>query len=268
MVSDGSELSQKMTFGWVLCTASGIRLAICSGPAFGTGSSHRAEGTGMLSVARFLYHLSQYCNTTIHNPLVYTSDNLGLITCINQRLQYDNCFSNAYLVPDWDFTEAIYANIQHLTITPIFQHVMGHQDDTKAYSQLSLPAQLNVDADKAAGAFHWSHASTIQEKVPILPTTKAHFNIGNAIVTGHYKLHIRKAASQADFFAQCQGIHKWDLSTFQKVNFTLFRTAVRNSCDLHKFLFKFTHQLLPSQDQKSKWGASSGDCPTCHDTDT
>jgi hypothetical protein len=58
MVSDGSELAQNMTFGWVLCTSNGIRLAICSGPAFGTGSSHRAEATDMLSAARFLFHLA------------------------------------------------------------------------------------------------------------------------------------------------------------------------------------------------------------------
>jgi hypothetical protein len=68
MVSDGSELAQKMTFGWILCTAHGVRLTICSGPAFGTGSSHRAEATGMLSAARFLYHLTVYCNSPIINP--------------------------------------------------------------------------------------------------------------------------------------------------------------------------------------------------------
>jgi hypothetical protein len=32
--------------------------------------------------------------------------------------------------------------------------VKGHQDNHQQYSQLSLTAQLNVDADEAAGAFH------------------------------------------------------------------------------------------------------------------
>jgi hypothetical protein len=73
-----------MTFGWILCTAQGVRLAICSGPAFGTGSSHRAEATVMLPAARFLFHLTTYCNSPIINPLVYTSDNKGLITRITQ----------------------------------------------------------------------------------------------------------------------------------------------------------------------------------------
>jgi hypothetical protein len=62
MVSDGSELAQHMTFGWALCLTDGTRLALCSGPAFGKGSSHRAKATGMLSGARFLYHLTQYCD--------------------------------------------------------------------------------------------------------------------------------------------------------------------------------------------------------------
>jgi hypothetical protein len=86
MISDGLELYQKMTFGWVICTANGTRLTICSGPAFGTGSSHRAKATGMLSAARFLYHLARYCNARILSPFIYTSNNKGLITRMNDEL--------------------------------------------------------------------------------------------------------------------------------------------------------------------------------------
>jgi hypothetical protein len=222
----------------------------------------------MLSAARFLYHLARYCNARILNPLIYTSDNKGLITRMNQRLQYDACFSNATLAPDWDLTEAIHDSIQHLDESPTFQHVLGHQDDDKEYTDLTLPAQLNVDANEAAGAFHWSHSPTLQTIVPLLPTTKAQLNIGSNTITGHYKHHIRQAASRQDFLDQCQVIHKWDNSTFQTINLSLFRTAVRNSCHIHKFLFKFIHQILPTQTQKSKWGRSSGKCPTCHEPDT
>jgi hypothetical protein len=221
MVSNGSELAQKITFSWILCTAKGDRLAICSGPAFGTGSSHRAEGTGMLSAACFLHHLAQYCAACIVNPLVYTSDNLGLITSMNQHLQYDACYTNATLAPDWDLTQAIHASIQHLSSPPTFQHVKGHQDQHQKYSQLSLTAQLNVDAAEAAGAFHWSHAPTYQESVPLYPTTKVHFNIGTKTVTSHHKHHIRKAASREAFLVQCRILHGWDLPTFHTINLTL-----------------------------------------------
>ena len=34
-----------------------------------------------------------------------------------------------------------------------FEHVKGHQDDNLEYQQLSLKAQLNIDADALAGLF-------------------------------------------------------------------------------------------------------------------
>jgi hypothetical protein len=196
MVSDGSELAQKMTFGWILSTSTGKRLAICSGPAYGTGSSHRAEGTGMLSASQFLFHLEQYCNTPIINQLMYTSDNKGLIIRMRQRQEYKTCYPSVTLAPDWDLTEAIHDSDQHLTKPPKYKHVLGHQDKTRHYTQLPLTAQLNVDADEAAGAFHWSHAATIQTDVALFPTTKAHLRIGDTTITGHYKHHIRRAASK------------------------------------------------------------------------
>jgi hypothetical protein len=239
MVSDGSKLACKMTFGWILCTSNELRLAICSGPAYGTGTSHRAEATGMLSAAKFLYHLAQHCNTPIVNQLIYTSDNKGLIIRMRQRQQYKICFPNVTLAPDWDLTKAIHDSTQHLKEPPKYRHVLGHQDTTTHYSQLPLTAQLNVDADEAAGAFHWSHATTILATVALFPTTKAHLRIGNTTITGHYKHQIRRAASTADFFQKCRHIHHWDDATFNNIQLSNFRTAARNSNHRHKFIFKY-----------------------------
>jgi hypothetical protein len=105
MVSDSSELAQHMTFDWALCLNDGTRLALCSGPAFGKGSSHRAEATGMLSGARFLYHLTQYCDQPINRPTTFTTDNKGLLTRIRQRNEYDTNFVTVTLAPDWDRRE-------------------------------------------------------------------------------------------------------------------------------------------------------------------
>jgi hypothetical protein len=50
-MSDGSDDSGAMTFGWVIALPTGRCLAHCAGPAFGPyGSSCRAEGYGLLSV--------------------------------------------------------------------------------------------------------------------------------------------------------------------------------------------------------------------------
>jgi hypothetical protein len=220
------------------------------------GISHHAEATDMLSAVRFLYHLTRFCNASILNSLIYTSNNKCLITRMKQRLQYDACFSNTTLSPDWDLTEAIHDITQHLVDTPTFQHVLRHQDIDKDYTALTLTAQLNV-----------RRRLLLEPLSHLLLTTNAQLNIGSTTITGHYKHHIRQAASRQDFFDQCQAIHKWDDSSFQTINLALFRTAVRNSCHIHKFLFKFIHQVLRTQAQKYKWGRSSDSCPTYHETD-
>jgi hypothetical protein len=135
LVSDGSELARHMTFVWALCLADGTRLAVCSGPAFGPGSSHRAEATGMLSGARFLQLLQLlqlFCSDIILRPTTFITVNKGLLMRIVQRCQYSVNYVTAMLAPDWDLLEQIYDVIQNLSILPKFEHVKGHQDDTVA----------------------------------------------------------------------------------------------------------------------------------------
>jgi hypothetical protein len=53
-VSDGSVKFHDMSFGWILATPTGKRLAAAAGPCNGRGNSLRAEGAGMLSVTIFI----------------------------------------------------------------------------------------------------------------------------------------------------------------------------------------------------------------------
>jgi hypothetical protein len=152
MVSDGSESSLKMTFGWALCLNDGTRLASCAGPAFGRGSSHRAEATGMLSGARFLHHLTiVFCDQPILRPTTFKSDNKGPLTRITQRSQSSHNYPTATLAPDWDLIDELHDSLAHFTQPTPFTHVLGHQDDKAKYCNLPLDAQLNVDADHEAG---------------------------------------------------------------------------------------------------------------------
>jgi hypothetical protein len=51
-MSDGSDESGAMMFGWIILLPDGHRLARCSGPAYGPfGKSFCAEGYGFLSVS-------------------------------------------------------------------------------------------------------------------------------------------------------------------------------------------------------------------------
>ena len=55
--------------------------------------------------------------------------------------------------PDWDVVQAIVQTHQSFAITSTYQHVKGHQDKDIPVAELSLLAQLNVEADKYAGEF-------------------------------------------------------------------------------------------------------------------
>jgi hypothetical protein len=209
MVSDGSDSASKMTFGWALSLNDGTRLAYCAGPAFGRGSSHRAEATGMLSGARFLHHLTIFCDQPILRPTHFKSDNKGLLTRITQRSAYAQNYATATLAPDWDLIDELYHSLTHFTQPTPFTHVRGHQDDKTTYAHLPLDAQLNVDADHEAGNYQWYHPPTVRDQVPLTSTTRVHLHIKNSTITGHYRHHIRTAASTAAFFQQCRDIHAW-----------------------------------------------------------
>jgi hypothetical protein len=267
MVSDGSESSMKMTFGWALCLHDGTRLAYCSGPAFGRGSSHRAEATGMLSGARFLHHLALFCNQPIHRPTTFTSDNKGLLTRITQRSQYAYNYATATLAPDWDLIDELHNALDHFTQPTPFTHVLGHQDDKKKYADLSLDAQLNVDADHEAGNYQWNYPPTVRDQVPLTPTTRVHLHIQHRTITGHYRHHIRTAASQDEFFQQCREIHEWTPAVFDLIHLPTLRSAVRNNPNRLTHTFKFLHGVLPTQKTKAVWYGSNPCCPVCLEDD-
>ena len=58
-VSDGGSALEKGSFGFVLSTRQGERLAACEGPVHAfTPSSHRSEIHGVLAVVRFIHSMS------------------------------------------------------------------------------------------------------------------------------------------------------------------------------------------------------------------
>jgi hypothetical protein len=56
---------------------------------------------------------------------------------------------------NWDLLQAIATTIKRISSIPVHvNHVKGHQDRNRDVSSLSLPAQLDVDADGLATEFN------------------------------------------------------------------------------------------------------------------
>jgi hypothetical protein len=67
--------------------------------------------------------------------------------------QYDEPYLNETLKSEFDVTEQIYRTTKTYRIHSAYRWVRGHQDKNVAYNDLTLEAQLKVDADKFAGDF-------------------------------------------------------------------------------------------------------------------
>jgi hypothetical protein len=141
-----------MSFGWILATPTGKRLAAAAGSCNGRGNSLRAEGAGMLSVTMFIALIKHYLKIETMK-ILFISDNSELIRRLKVHKHYDEPFPNETLKSEFDVTEQIYRTTTTYGIQSICKWVRGHQDKNTAYDDLELEAQLNVDADKYAGDF-------------------------------------------------------------------------------------------------------------------
>jgi hypothetical protein len=192
-VSDGSDDSGSMTFGWVIATPDGRRLARCSGPVFGPfGSSFRAEGCGFLSVSRFLVRLQEFFAIAPTWCIRMLTDNQGLISRLESSLPYIDPFPNLTLTADWDVTNEIVKSLRELPTPPTLAHVKGHQDDHIPYSDLPLDAQLNVDADAEAGYYQCTFARH-RPIIHRLPSNSVQLHISGQVICSKLKQQIREA---------------------------------------------------------------------------
>ena len=76
-----------------------------------------------------------------------------MILRLTQRHEYKDPYPNSTLDADWDVIEEIFQTTKLIGGTHFYEHVKGHQDSKIPYEELSLLAQLNVEADRYAGEY-------------------------------------------------------------------------------------------------------------------
>ena len=181
--SDGSAPHGKGSFAWVLSDTTGRRLARCHGPVFGHAiSSYRAEGYGMLSFLRFLFHMVRlhgHSEAPIIPPHL-VCDNKSLIETVSKVMTYPHIYPNTTMDAEWDCIAQIVTTMKTFDDrTPTIDHVKGHQDDRTPYEELPLSAQLNCDADSYANLYiqrnpDIHHGTVLQFPAPAAPIRNHH----------------------------------------------------------------------------------------------
>jgi len=240
---DGSA-PNKASFGWIMSTQDGTRLASCHGLASGYNTtSYRAEGYGMLSPIRFLYHY-----TTFHHIVQATSpqlvcDNLGLVTNVNKALKYDDYYTNSTLASDWDVLREIVWNCQSQQLPPTISHIKGHQDKKKPYEDLPLLAQLNIDADALADLYMPFHLDQ-HRHVNLLPHAGCQLHLPSGTVTHHLKHELTVAKRGPPLMSLLTKRYSWDESITQNIDWKTHGLVLRSSPH-PTTMIKFIHDMSP-----------------------
>ena len=190
-----------------------------------------------------------------------------MVNRVNQPPRFLNrIYPNETIASEWDLIMTIWTTLADITpdASPTITHIKGHQDKHKSYQDLSLPAQLNVDADHLANEFISEHQDFAYGWVPILPPTQVQLNFSQGTVTYKLKRTTRLARIAPPLEKKLKKKYAWSDATFQDVDWEASRRAL-NRLRQHKVtLIKHLNNVPPvgklvhSYDPKYPAG-----CPSC-----
>jgi hypothetical protein len=130
-------------------------------------------------------------------------------------------------------------------MTPTIVWVKGHQDRKTAYADLSLLAQLNVDADFYAGKFQDQYGK-IRPKVLRFPNNRAQLHLSGATITYKVKSFLQYADTLPALRAYIQERCKWSNSTMATIDWDAHGQALQRGIKNRVRLTKLVHDILPT----------------------
>jgi hypothetical protein len=95
------------------------------------------------------------------------------------------------------------------------------------YANLSLDAQMNIEADHEAEKLYHHPTFRYHPLVPLFPSRKAHLLIDGIAIPCHYHKYIRYGTASPEFLAQCCKTQGWSLETTDLIDKPLLRNGVR-----------------------------------------
>ncbi len=267
LVTDGGAADDMGTFGWVIGTTSGIRLAAGSGPVFGFDPrSYRAETYGCRAGMTFVQLAFQFCRRPMKGTLSVRFDNQGLLKKQTYFRKFALARYSAALHSEWDAVIAVYNLMDRFPNLPVLKHVYGHQDRDLTYDELPLDAKMNTEADALATKEHDEFSTTLH-RVPFDPESKVMLSIDGTTVTRRLESTIRTTARLPSLINYYLERLHWDQFTFHSVDWATFGSVYQKSKQ-RNFITKFCFYTLPTGDRLHRRDSSYDNrCPTCHAPD-
>ena len=236
------------SFGWIVGTTSGTRLAAGSGPVFGLDPcSYRVETYGCCAGMTFIQLVFQFCNCTMLGTLLVRFDNQGLLKKQVTFRKFALAKYSAALHLEWDAIISVYNLMDRFPSLPQLKHVYGHQDLEVDYADLPLDAQMNTQA-KAFATTALKEYSTLQHYVPFDPKSRVMLSLDGITVTRRLETTIRTKARLPILIDYYRDQLHWDKRTFHAVDWAVFGSVYPKMKKCRNFITKFCYYHLPTGD--------------------
>lgn len=244
--SDGSASSTSGTYGYIVSTKQGQRLARGKGVAPGAyPNSFRSEAYGVLSALRFILRLLPSGNQIPNVVLDHLLDNQSVITRTQKTQQAKYVTPNQKLQSEQDVIDEIVHTLHTLPIKVELKWIKGHQDSRTNYANLSLPAQLNCDADREAAdleLIRQSHPTV----VPPLPQTPCQLIIQGKSITSKIKRKVHLAAQGPKMLRYLTEKFAWDHTVIDLIDWETFSEIIKQYRDKWNTIVKHIHDISPT----------------------
>jgi hypothetical protein len=191
------------------------------------------------------------------------TDNEGLLTRVTTSLPFLEPFPNVTLQADWDVTNEIIHSLRQLECQLSFLHVKGHQDDHSGFADLSLNAQLNVEADAEAGEYQQTYPSQ-RPIIPRLPSNRAQLHIRGQVIPSKLKKRIREAFTVPPYLQYLQQRFQWSEQCASTINWTAYTQAIGRNSSRRIQITKLCNNLLPTARWANRYDSLTTDhCLHC-----
>ena len=278
LVSDGSNWDHiHGSFGWMMSDTNGERWAKGMGPAHGSRTnSYRLESYGMLAGLCFLRRLAEYTGRIPDWRGILGTDSQSLIDTIlgqhfipiQSTVDDDAPLARVVrhhpldpLLPDWDVVRGIQVLLQSTPMLTL-KHIPGHQDRTVHYQNLSLLAQLNVDADRLADQYQRDHGHH-QPIVPLTEWAGVHLILPQGTITSKHEAALRYQSTGPPLLEVMKLKYRWTDRSSSLINWRAHGASLRKQMPKRTHLIKLVHGLLPTNASVHRHDTIRRMCPAC-----
>lgn len=244
--SDGSSTAAGGSFGFIIATKQGQRIARGKGPAPGAHSnSFRSESYGVLAALRWLYNKSRVITTNTRHIIHHYLDNKSVIRRIEALGQKQHPVANDQLRSEQDVINEILSTLHALPFQINLKWIKGHQDNDNSVRNLPLPAQLNCEADRAASEYNSTHAIN-RLTVPSLPSTPCQLLLHGQSTTSKFKHKVHEADTRPKLLKYLSTKYEWGQDTLSTIDWESFTNILVKYRDRWTTIVKHIHDISPT----------------------